>query len=52
MKSDSALMSGRDCVVSVRVSWARVIATYRSRRSSSVWMSPSGTASRSNSAGK
>ncbi len=43
---------GPPCVARTSVSRARVIATYRSRRSSSVWMSPTGTPSRSSSFGK
>ena len=42
----------RRCVVTTSRSWARVSATYRSRRSSSVWMSPAGIASRRRSFGK
>ena len=44
--------AGPPCVVRISRSCARVIATYSSRRSSSVWMSPAGTASRSSSRGK
>ena len=43
--------AGPPCVVRMSRSCARVIATYSSRRSSSVWMSPAGTASRSSSRG-